>query len=264
MNFQHLGQTSLYPEVYNPKLLQAVERKHPQHMPKTFYGFDLWWAYEISWLNNNNKPAVAIAEIIFPASSTTIVESKSLKLYLNSFNMHNFRNAEMVKTTICNDLSKLTKLPVSVKFMAVDSEIKSAKLDYICLDHIETHGNFTVVDANLLKHDTKNEIVSEKLVSHLLKSNCLVTKQPDWGSIFIEYTGRKINHEALLQYIISYRNHIGFHEHCVDLCFADILQKCQPEQLTVRAQYTRRGGIDINPVRSTKETKQSISRLFRQ
>lgn len=265
MSFQHLGQKSLYPEFYSPDLLQAVDRKHPKHMPKHFFGFDLWWAYEISWLNDNNKPEVAIAEIIFPASSPIIVESKSLKLYFNSFNMHNFDSKATVQAIIRNDLTQLTQSSVSVKLLEVDAAVNSAKLDYTCLDNIDTHGNFTNVDASLLKNDAKPEIVSERLVSHLLKSNCLVTKQPDWGSIFIEYTGRKINHTTLLQYIISYRNHIGFHEHCVDLCFADILQQCQPEQLTVRAQYTRRGGIDINPVRSTTKTDDiSLKRIPRQ
>ena len=262
MSYTHLGRTSEYQEQYNPKLLQPVLRQHPESMPKNYYGFDLWWAYEISWLNPKHKPMVAIAEFIFPANSKYLIESKSLKLYLNSLNMTTFAEAKIVQDLIQTDLSLAANADVIVKFLPVTDSMQTKTITHTCIDHLDITCNSFEVNKNYLS--TTNEIVSEKLVSHLLKSNCLVTNQPDWGSIFIEYTGPKINQHNLLKYIVSFRNHNGFHEHCVELCFSDILQQCQPQELTVYAQYTRRGGLDINPLRSTQPTKPKLSRLFRQ
>ena len=263
MDFTHLGQGSIYAQEYNPGLLQAVPRIKPKHMPEQVHGFDLWWAYEVSWLNPNKKPMVAVAEIVFPADSKCLIESKSLKLYLNSLNMQVFAEPDLVSSLIAKDLSELLEAAVTVKFKAVDSAHDQADLTYNCLDDLDVKGSFEVIDNSFLK--ISQDIVSEKLVSHLLKSNCLVTNQPDWGSVFIEYTGPQIDHHGLLQYIISFRNHNGFHEQCVDLIFADIMAKCQPELLQVRAQYTRRGGLDINPIRSnTLINSTMLARTFRQ
>lgn len=264
MEFDFLGKGSLYPEEYDPGLIQAVERKRPKNMPNVYYGFDLWWAYEISWLNPKSKPIVATAEIIFPANSKKLIESKSFKLYLNSLNMKKFDNVESVIDTIKSDLEKVYDMPVSVVLNTnLSNSVEVKPKLYDCIDQLDVECNFDQIDkSNLCK---ENYLVNERLVSHLLKSNCLVTNQPDWGSLFLDYVGHKINHQGLLKYIVSYRNHNGFHEHCVDQCFSDISESCQPESLIVHAQYTRRGGLDINPVRSNKPiVGHKFIRTFRQ
>lgn len=263
MKFSYLGQDASYPDTYKPDLIQAVPRKRPENMPRTYYGFDLWWAYEISWLDQNQKPNIAVAQIQFPGNSEYLIESKSLKLYLNSINMMCFKKPEDVLETITQDLTQKFQAKVLVKFESHGALQVSNHSEYLCLDDLPVNGNFDQISPNYLT--TTDEHASEKLVSHLLKSNCLVTNQPDWGSLFISYKGPKINHTGLLKYIISYRNHNGFHEHCVDQCYADIMQRCQPAELIVHAQYTRRGGLDINPVRSSVELKQyKLTRTFRQ
>jgi len=266
-----LGKTSTYVDTYTATLLFPLPRQTQRESihiesPCPFYGFDLWNAYEVSWLNDKGKPLVACAQWQVPCDSANLIESKSLKLYLNSFNQTAFTSAEQVQQTLSQDLSACAGAPVAVVLLNPTDCLQqmSGDWDGICLDDEDIACDTYHVNPELLSVD-KGERVSEVLYSHCLKSNCPVTGQPDWGSIRIEYSGQPINHAGLLQYIVSYRQHNEFHEHCVERIFMDILRQCQPEQLTVYARYTRRGGLDINPIRSTEPmSKVDNQRLFRQ
>jgi 7-cyano-7-deazaguanine reductase len=267
-----LGLTSSYDPHYNPERLFPISRASkrveigidPAKLP--FFGFDCWNHYEVSWLNEKGKPVVAMAEIIYNCTTTYIIESKSLKLYFNSFNNSAFKDNEDVRRTIEQDLVQRVEGNVEVRLMALkDKEFSQIQpligksldeLDITCSDYLVKPDYLT----------TKQQQVEEILYSDLLKSNCLVTNQPDWGSVQIAYTGRQINHEGLLQYIVSFRNHNEFHEQCIERIFVDIMNHCKPEKLTVYGRYTRRGGLDINPFRSTEEciAKGLNTRLIRQ
>jgi len=251
-----LGKDSQYIFEYTPELLFPIPRSHNRDTLQIsealpFYGFDIWNAYELSWLNEKGKPEVAIAEFIIPCITPNIVESKSIKLYLNTLTNTKFDSADHVKTTIEKDLSNAAAAGVTVKLHAIDDteQYTPRPLNGICIDTLDIAVNDYEVNANLLSAETT--ATKETLFSHLLKSNCPATGQPDWASIIVDYQGPKINHESLLRYIISFRNHTEFHEQCVERIFMDIMRQCSPEHLTVKARYTRRGGIDINPVRST-------------
>lgn len=255
-----LGKTSTYISNYTRELLFPIPRKIkrdeiniPEILP--FSGADVWNAYEISWLNSKGKPIVALGEFVFPCESQNIIESKSFKLYLNSFNNTKFDKEEDVINTLKKDLSEAVGATVSVKLVSMRDMIgkKIEKLNGTCLDGLDIECENFIVDPSLLT--TKGtKTVCEVLYSDLLKSNCLVTGQPDWGSVCIQYTGKKIQHESLLKYLVSFRNHNEFHEQCVERIFMDIMRQCQPQHLTVEARYTRRGGLDINPMRTTEKT----------
>lgn len=266
----HLGNKSAYIDQYNNSLLFPIPRIHKRseiginNDKLPFVGVDIWTHYEISWLNAKGKPQVAIGEIIYPCESSHIIESKSMKLYFNSFNNTKFDNINVVKDFIITDLSTATNSKVQVKLFELNNyennicnQFKGINLDAldISCDKYQPAPEYL---------STNNTHVSEILYSDLLKSNCLVTFQPDWGSVQIEYTGNKINHEGLLKYIISLRNHNEFHEQCVERIFNDILLHCKPDELSVYARYTRRGGLDINPFRSTKFRTPDYARLIRQ
>ncbi|STY30852.1 GTP cyclohydrolase [Legionella wadsworthii] len=198
---------------------------------------------------------VAIAELLYDCSSPNIIESKSLKLYFNSFNNTRINNVETLKDTITKDLQERVGAEVVVKIYPLDAANQHAvqpSLDGESLDHLDIECSEYLVDPSTLT--ASDELVEESLFSNLLKSNCLVTNQPDWGSVQIIYKGKKINREGLLKYIISYRNHNEFHEQCIERIFIDIMNYCKPEKLTVYGRYTRRGGLDINPYRSTEKT----------
>lgn len=253
-----LGKKSEYDSSYNPEKLFPIPRKLkrdeigvPDELP--FHGYDLWNHYEVSWLNMKGKPVVALAEIVYCADTPNIIESKSMKLYFNSFNNHQFSDVETLKNTIENDIAANVGGQVYVSLYTLP-EMSGANpialFDGACIDNIDIACTEYLVNPDYLF--TESDIVEETLHSHLLKSNCLVTNQPDWGSVLIEYKGRKINHEGLLKYIISFRNHNEFHEQCIERIFMDIMRTCQPDELTVYGRYTRRGGLDINPYRSTK------------
>ncbi len=220
-----------------------------------FKGCDIWTLYELSWLNSKGLPQVAIGEVAIPATSANLIESKSFKLYLNSFNQTQFENWQQVEECLRKDLSNCAgeEVEVAVKTLSdyTGERIVSMKGD--CIDDQDIEITSYKFDETLLAEAAEDVIVSETLHSHLLKSNCLITNQPDWGSVEIDYRGRKINREALLRYIVSFREHNEFHEQCVERIFTDITRYCQPEQLTVVARYTRRGGLDINPYRSTQQ-----------
>lgn len=253
-----LGKKTKYITEYSPQLLFAIPRETSQmeqlkRAAKVGSGFDIWNAYELSWLDEIGKPQTAIGRFILSSNSPNIIESKSMKLFLNSLNNTKFPSKEQYIKTIQQDLSTVAGQYVDVTVNLLD-EIQNTQLNHfhgICIDNTKVTISEYQVNAHLLK--TEPEVVTETLYSNLLKSNCPVTGQPDWASIQIHYHGKKINSASLLKYIISYRNHAEFHEQCTERFFTDIINQCQPEQLTVKAQYTRRGGLDINPIRSTEQ-----------
>ena len=264
-----LGQVTQYIETYSPHLLYPIPRSLARNKtgitePLIFTGEDIWTPFEISWLNPKGKPVIAMGEFRFPCDSPCIVESKSFKLYLNSFNQSTFESLERVVQTIQADLNKATQSQVGVELFYVEDlkDITLADFEGTCLDHLDLSIDSYKINPNYLK--THPKMIEETVHSHLLKSNCLATGQPDWGSVFIKYAGNQIDHEGLLRYIISFRTHSGFGEHCVEQIFHDITARCRPEKLTVYARYTRRGGLDINPFRSNFEKAPKNKRLYRQ
>lgn len=263
-----LGKTTSYQSEYAPSLLFAIPRQQKREeigiagtLP--FFGMDIWNAYELSWLNLRGKPQVAIATFTVPADSPNIVESKSFKLYLNSFNQTRLASPEAVTDLLRTDLTTGFGAPVQVKLTLQDafSSLQMGELEGLLLDRLDIEVGAYTPDPSLLKASQEEAMVEETLVSHLLKSNCLVTGQPDWGSVQIRYVGAQINQEGLLQYLIGFRNHNEFHEQCVERIFMDILRQCRPQKLAVYARYTRRGGLDINPWRSNFTTSQRPSNL---
>ncbi|WP_338034439.1 NADPH-dependent 7-cyano-7-deazaguanine reductase QueF [Legionella cardiaca] len=253
-----LGQVSSYDPHYNPERLFAIPRAakrneigvDPNQLP--FYGFDCWNHYEVSWLNEKGKPMVAIAEIIYDCATPYLIESKSLKLYFNSFNNSRFNDREVVRQTVERDLAARLGGNVQVRILPLqEKELSIIQSTFTgeCIDDIDTTCSVYLVEPSYLSVGESK--VEETLYSDLLKSNCLVTNQPDWGSVQIMYTGKQINREGLLKYIVSFRNHNEFHEQCIERIFVDIMTRCKPEKLTVYGRYTRRGGLDINPYRST-------------
>ena len=259
-----LGKSSTYVDLYDAALLFPIARRPKRDeiglaATLPFFGADLWTAYELSWLNPRGKPQLAIARITVPAESTHIVESKSVKLYLNSFNNTVFADATAVQTRLREDLSVAIwqdgniMSSVGVQLVSPQDFDKEPvhELDGLNLDRMDLECTRYEPAPDLLTATQDEAPVTETLVSHLLKSNCLVTGQPDWGSVQIRYTGPQIDQAGLLQYIVSFRNHNEFHEQCVERIFMDIWTRCKPIQLTVYARYTRRGGLDINPWRSS-------------
>ncbi|MFM9114241.1 MAG: NADPH-dependent 7-cyano-7-deazaguanine reductase QueF, partial [Polynucleobacter victoriensis] len=218
-----------------------------------FFGVDIWNAYELSWLNAKGKPQLAIATFMMPANSPNIIESKSWKLYLNSLNNHRFHSNDELIDTLRKDLSKAAGATVTVQLHSPESQSASGmkELPGKLLDRLDLEINPSQKPtSDLLSSDPSLGLVEETLVTHLLRSNCPVTGQPDWASVQINYVGPTINEEGLLRYLIAFREHQEFHEHCVEKIFIDIKNKCRPNKLSVYARYTRRGGIDINPFRA--------------
>lgn len=254
-----LGKKSQYDSTYNPAKLFPIPRKHNReaigiHGALPFYGFDFWNHYEVSWLNEKGKPIVAVAEIIYGCDSLTIIESKSMKLYFNSFNNTQFKNVESVQTTIEKDFKKrIGDASLIVRVIPLHQFMENKLIphfDGIGIDDLDVTCSVYHTDPTFLK--TENTLVEETLYSDLLKSNCLVTHQPDWCSIQITYKGKKINREGLLRYIVSFRNDNEFHEQCIEKIFMHIQKQCEPSELTVYGRSTRRGGLDINAIRSTQ------------
>ena len=259
-----LGKASAYIDQYDASLLFPLPREAKRReigitgsLP--FLGADLWTAFELSWLNLRGKPQVALAHFTVPCESTHIVESKSFKLYLNSFNNSRFASADEVREHIRNDVSAAiwqggpvraaagVRLLMSHQFDAEPVH----ELDGLSIDRLDVECELYQPAPQLLSAALDEKPVEETLVSHLLKSNCLVTGQPDWGSVQIRYSGPQIDQAGLLQYIVSFRNHNEFHEQCVERIYMDVMARCKPAKLSVYARYTRRGGLDINPWRSS-------------
>jgi len=252
-----LGQAVQYRDQYDPSLLFAIARRPgrdeigvPAALP--FFGADIWNAYELSWLTPRGKPQIAVATFIVPADSAFIVESKSLKLYLGSFAQTRFELTDLLRDTLQRDLSALCGAAVRVTLTQPFEfgKLMLEELSGTSLDRLDLDTEIYHPDPGLLRADSTSAPMDETVVSNLLKSNCPVTGQPDWASVQIRYVGAPIDHAGLLRYIISYRNHSGFHEQCVERIFMDIARTCHPLKLAVYARYTRRGGIDINPFRT--------------
>jgi 7-cyano-7-deazaguanine reductase len=274
-----LGQVAIYKDHYDPSLLFPMARQLKRSeigisadskRPLPFFGVDVWNCYELSWLTPRGKPMVAIAVVIVPADSINIIESKSLKLYFNSFNNTKLENVDALRLLMQADLSEAVGTTVSVRIIeaddfgqnplnVVDGQLREktlhpllyvAELEGLSIDRLDVDCCDYSPRPDLLKANVEEPPVTETLTSNLLKSNCLVTGQPDWGSIQIQYSGPSIDQEGLLRYLVSFRNHNEFHEQCVERIFMDILTRCRPNRLAVYARYTRRGGIDINPYRA--------------
>ena len=252
-----LGKTSAYQTQYAPELLFPIPRQSKRDelgisgtLP--FFGVDIWNAYEISWLNMRGKPEVAIATVTAPADSPNIIESKSFKLYLNSFNQTRLANQEALLALLRDDLSAGFGAPVHIALTMPEEfgKLKMGELEGMLLDRLDIEVDSYSPAPTLLKAAKGEPPVQETLVSHLLKSNCLVTGQPDWASVQIQYAGAQIDQESLLKYLIGFREHNEFHEQCVERIFTDIMRQCAPHKLAVYARYTRRGGLDINPYRT--------------
>ena len=272
LNALKLGQQTKYAEKYDRTLLQPVPRRLNRDQlnitatqPFTI-GADIWTAYEISWLNPKGVPQVAIADVSIDFRSKNLIESKSFKLYLNSFNQTTFADFDDVQQTLQRDLQDCAQGEVKVRLNSLADYTAQpiVALSGYCIDAQDIEVRDYAFNAVLLNHCTGEHLVEETLVSHLLKSNCLITQQPDWGSLQIHYVGKQINREQLLRYIISFRQHNEFHEQCVERIFCDLMQYAKPEKLTVYARYTRRGGLDINPYRSNFEPLPQNVRLARQ
>jgi 7-cyano-7-deazaguanine reductase len=263
-----LGKTSAYIDQYDASLLFPIARAVKRaeigiDAAAPFFGADMWTAFELSWLNLRGKPQVALVHFTVPCESTNIIESKSFKLYLNSFNNTRFADVDAVKARLRADVSEAVwrdaarsgPAPASIGVKIVLPELFDREpiyeLDGLSLDRLDVECTRYTPAPDLLRVLQNEAPVNEVLVSNLLKSNCLVTGQPDWGSVQISYSGAPIDQESLLQYLVSYRQHNEFHEQCVERIFMDIWTRCKPFKLAVYARYTRRGGLDINPFRTS-------------
>lgn len=249
-----LGQATDYVFTYNPDVLFAVPRSETrqalglgQNLP--FAGVDVWTAYEVSWLDGQGMPQVAIAEFIFPCESPNLVESKSFKLYLNSFNQTQFASEADVISCMQKDLSACCGAEVLLTLLPVTHYPVRESDAFLCIDQQAIACDEYHVNAHLL--GVTDDVQHQQLCSHVFRSLCPVTGQPDWASVFIDCHGKRLDQEKLLRYLVSYRLHQGFHEQCVEMIFNDVLAITQAEQLTVTARFVRRGGLDINPIRST-------------
>lgn len=259
-----LGRSSTYSGHYDPTLLFSIPRADQRAAigidgAAPFFGADMWTAYELSWLGPRGRPQVAMVRLTIACETTHIVESKSLKLYLNSFNATRFADADTVCRHLREDIAgavwrgSASPAGVGVQLITADrfDQQPMHELDGLDLDRLDIECDRYLPAPELLTAAFDEPPVTETLVSRLLKSNCLVTGQPDWASVQISYSGPQIDQETLLQYLVSFRNHPEFHEHCVERIFMDLRSRCRPLKLTVYARYTRRGGIDINPFRTS-------------
>jgi 7-cyano-7-deazaguanine reductase len=267
-----LGKSSEYIATYTPSLLFPIPRAAKwaelgltaETLP--YQGVDFWNCYELSWLLPSGKPVVAIGEFCIPADSPNIIESKSFKLYLNSLNQTPFASQAELVSTLEKDLSGAAGKPVGVRIRSLkDIEAEGiVPVPGVCVDNLDvTISSYDRPQPELLQCD-ESRVVEESLHSHLLKSNCPVTSQPDWGSVAVEYRGAALDHGSFLAYIVSFRQHSDFHEQCVERIFMDLQRLLKPEKLTVSARYVRRGGLDINPYRSTETLTLENGRLARQ
>jgi len=272
MSGNPLGESIPTPSKYDPGTLYPIPRCPARSLldiekKLKMHGFDHWRSYELSWLNSKGKPIVAIAEIFFDVDSENIVESKSLKLYLNSLNQERFANSKAVAEVIANDLSAASKSQVRIAIHGLESRTQRTEYrrDGKLIDSLDIEISSQTPDESLLKNDS-DLVFDEMLLTDLFRSNCPVTGAPDWASVLIRYTGMKINESQLLHYLCSFRHHQGYHEECAERIFRDIMLRCMPDELTVSMNYLRRGGIEINVYRSSKSLSASElePRLIRQ
>jgi 7-cyano-7-deazaguanine reductase len=259
-----LGKPVRYADQYDASLLYPIARSPKREEigiagAPPFFGADLWTAFELSWLNRRGKPQIAIAHFTVPCETPNIIESKSLKLYLGSYNATVFRSADEVRDRLRADLSEVlwrgapaqSSVGARLLLPEVFDREPVHELDGLSLDRLDIECDRYTPAPELLTAAFEEPPVEEVLTSNLLKSNCLVTGQPDWGSVQIHYTGPQIEQGGLLRYLVSFRNHNEFHEQCVERIFMDIWRRCRPVRLAVYARYTRRGGLDINPLRTS-------------
>lgn len=264
-----LGADTPVVQVYSPQLLYPIVRSEGRALigldqDKPIYGADIWHAYEVSWLDSSGKPTARVARFTVPASSPNIVESKSFKFYLYSLNNTRFDSEEIVRKTIVRDVSAVAGEEVQLElFSPEDPSLSGASPPGVCLDELNIDGIADCPHRELLQAD-ESRLVEEQLYSHLLRSLCPVTGQPDWATVCIHYRGPAIDHTSLLTYIVAYRDHREFHEQCLERMFKDLHDQLTPELLTIQALYTRRGGLDISPLRSTHKGFQALGRLLRQ
>jgi 7-cyano-7-deazaguanine reductase len=267
-----LGKSSEYIATYTPSLLFPIPRAAKwaelgltaDTLP--YQGVDFWNCFELSWLLPSGKPVVAIGEFSIPADSPNIIESKSFKLYLNSLNQTPFASNDELRVVLENDLSAAAGKPVGVRIRSLDDVQADgvAKLPGVCIDDLDISvSQYEHPQPELLRCDAAR-VEEESVYSHLLKSNCPVTSQPDWGTVVVTYKGAALDHASLLAYLVSFRQHSDFHEQCVERIFLDLQRLLKPQSLTVYARYVRRGGLDINPYRSTEALDVSNVRLVRQ
>ena len=255
-----LGKTTKYISQYDSTLLQSVPRQLNRHALNIndqflpFKGEDIWFGYELSWLNNKGKPIVAVAQFNFPCTSPNIVESKSFKLYLNSFNQSSFNDIDDVQLVLSQDLSKTCGSKATVTLFPVNecAPLNINHLKAVCIDELDIEIAQYQLNPQLLAENknTSASVIEESLVSHLLKSNCLITNQPDWASIYIQYEGKKISHESLLRYLVSFRQHNEFHEQCVERIFCDIMQWCKPEKINRFRQIHPSWWVRYKPIKN--------------
>ena len=266
-----LGKSSTYLSQYDASLLFGIARAtkwcelgfSADHLP--YVGVDIWNCYELSWLLPSGKPVVAIGQFSVPADSPNIIESKSFKLYLNSLNLSVYGSFAEVAALLIRDLSKVAGAPVEVELKTLQAASAEGlhMPQGLCIDDLDISLS-RYESPSLALLSCGSESVEEQLYSHLLKSNCPVTGQPDWGTVHVHYRGKALNHASLLAYLVSFRQHQDFHEQCVERIFLDLQQLLQPEFLSVHARYVRRGGLDINPYRSSEPTAITNLRLARQ
>ena len=267
-----LGKTAPTPNRYNPDLLFPIPRfkeraKLPAFANGKVNGFDLWRAYELSWLNEYNRPEVRVAEFTFNSESDYLIESKSLKLYLNSFNGEKFKNEADISTRLTSDLSSISGYEIGLTLISLDL-INRLKTNIVVGNSLDKNQDFELAaepDGSILKV-SDSSVVKQRLYSDLFRSVCPMTGQPDWATFLIEYSGAKIIESSLLSYICSFRKHAGFHEDCGERIFNDIIERCKPRDLTISLNFVRRGGVDISVFRSTEDSlpNKSLVRLIRQ
>jgi 7-cyano-7-deazaguanine reductase len=264
-----LGKEVPYVDTYTPSLLRSIDRAHardaagvPEHPP--FRGEDLWTCYELSWLNAKGRPEVAIVTLRVPCTSPCIVESKSLKLYLNSFAQTHFASRGEVTAALDSDLGVAFRAPVIVTLHDVGRQSDAPQLPGRSLDHLDIEVTQYALSRELLALDQGDVEVREAWHTNVFRSVCPVTGQPDWASVLVQYVGRRIEPGSLLRYLVSYRTHAAFHEDTIERIFMDVRDRCAPTHLTVYGRFLRRGGIDINPYRSTDADSAPVIRLPRQ
>jgi len=265
-----LGKETEYPDRYSREVLCPIPRDENRHKldideALPFHGKDVWNAYELTWLERSGKPDVAVAAIEVDADSKHIVESKSLKLYLNSLAMERFDSVDEVAALVARDLSEVTRSNVRVRLMSPSAMVAEGirVLPGTCVDGVDASCTSREVDSSLLSC-SGGDALREELHSHLLRSRCPVTGQPDFGSVLVRYRGKPIDRAGLLRYLVSYRNHCDFHESCIERIFVDLKRRCGPEELTVYGRFNRRGGLDINPFRTDTDDTPDNPRLWRQ
>ncbi len=254
-----LGNRVAAPTHYSPEILEPIQRVDTQ--PNAMHGYDCWHLYELSWLNTSGVPQHFIGVLFVDVNTPSTIESKSLKLYLNSLNFHHFYTQEEAKSVICSDIEKSIGAPVTLQLISpmeiitITREPHGILLEQAPTEPLAMPGVWVNSDAPW---------VTETFVSHRLRSLCPVTAQPDWGTLVVSYTGPKINGDALLDLVDSFRQKQDFHERCVEQCFASIHSHAHPDDLSITAYYQRRGGIDITPVRTSKPTAKEPWRMGRQ